>query len=208
MRLTIVVALVLFVSCGKQQQQDLPAFKKNATIDDVWQPIEYLTRDKDFSIVRLEGGGFIDPSTLHHRIICLKDSTWEKIEYRRGITEVDTMYSVSDGELVYKEVALRKECRKGEGESILRELISQGLFELPEEEELIDACVEARDDRALPTSSDAGSIIFYIISGNKVRVLTYDDPYTKLEDCPTKESWEKVLAINKVFESNWFVKEH
>jgi hypothetical protein len=53
MRSTIPAVLVFFVSCSTQHQQELPAFEKNATIEDVWDPIEYLTHGKDLALYEL-----------------------------------------------------------------------------------------------------------------------------------------------------------
>ncbi|SKC84194.1 hypothetical protein [Ohtaekwangia koreensis] len=136
----------------------------------------------------------------------LKGDQWEKIEIRRGIIEVDSLYSQGDPDVVEKNIILKKVCRKIERESFLKKLTTYSLFIMEEESQLKKDVKKLRTDNKVPEYTDLGFSSFYIIHGSNVRNLTYQ-LYNRKEDCRAMTEWEDIEKIISLYENEWYSKE-
>jgi hypothetical protein len=203
--------MFLFLLCcqDKDPVYKIPDFKSNSSMNEVWEPIQNIVSKNDISIVCSTGGGggLVQPRKFFHKAFCLKGDIWEKDEIKLGIIEVDTIFSNVDADFVSKEILLSKRCRKEESEKFLQELLELGLFELPEEEALLQRCDNGMHN-GKSRITDAGGVTFYIIQGNKVRRLYYYAPDFQMEQCPNIKEWSKIVKIRQLFEKDWYVKKH
>ncbi|HEY9046528.1 MAG TPA: hypothetical protein VIN08_11560, partial [Ohtaekwangia sp.] len=85
-----------------------------------------------------------------------------------------------------------KLCRPQEASSFIKELISSGLFELPDEKLLFKNCKES-------SKSFFSKVYIEIVSGEEVRMLSY----SKRFKCYEKE-WDAIQKIENLFETDWF----
>ena len=210
MKILLGIMFLFLISCqNKEPVYKIPDFKPNSSMAEVWEPIRNIVSKKDVSIVCLTGGGggLVQQSQFSHKAFCLKGNTWEKVEIKLGIVEVDTVFSNIDADFISKEIVLKKECRQEESEKFLQELVKLGIFELPKEEELIKLCDNGMSG-GNSRISDAGNVTFYIIKGNKVRRLFYNAPDFQMQECPDVTTWDKIIRIRNFFEKNWYAKKH
>lgn len=201
------ILLTLLGCDDKESLYDLPTFASNSSIDEVWDPVQSVSKEMDVVVAYAISGGLSATNKFSVRIFAKKNSTWHKIEIIGGMLEADTLYE-SDGEFVSKEIRLNKECRDEDASKFLNELVSLGLFEIGEERELLEDCKKLRDDHSVPQSTDASSILFYIIKADRVRTLSYYDPWQKQKDCPNKKEWNTILQLSELFEKEWYLKKH
>lgn len=204
----IILMSQLIVGC-KQNTTGyiLPQFKANKSISEISESIRNITDKKDFAVVYTIIPGDMNLEVYPIKIFCLKDSAWEKIEIRRGIIEVDSLYSQGDPDAVEKDIVLKKVCRKIEGEAFLRKLTTYNLFTMEEESQLKKRCEEIRMDHKVPEYTDLGFSCFYIIHGSNVRSLTYQ-LYNRKEDCPAMTEWEDIKKIISLYKDEWYSKNH
>lgn len=201
-RVLYTVVLLLAFGCRQTENSSTPTFITNASKADIWKPVQYATEGSDFTVGYIQGGGFIDPGSLSHRLLTHGSSGWTKVEFRIGITAVDTMLSETSAEFVSKDIFVKKECPENEAMRLLDELSELGFFELAEEDQLLANCPNAQNGEGVPTYADAGSDLFYIIKENRVRILRYQT-FNRIEDCPGMKEWETIEKVKKLFESNW-----
>lgn len=194
------------VSCDvKNDESTIPSFRKNGSLSDIWYPIRDIVSQKDFSIVYSEGGGsFIEQGVLTHKIFCLSNGVWEKIEIKKGIQAIDTLNSKV--EAIEKNITLQKSCSTEDSQDFLNKLINLGLFELQTEEEIIVKCKEKGEQ--ITITRDAGTTAFYLVYGEKVRVLTFYNLEQTIKDCPSVSEIDKIGKIKESFKETWFSNRH
>ncbi len=199
----------LIIGCRHNATKNyiLPDFETNKSISEISKSIRNITDEKDFAVVYTIIPGDMNLEVYPIKMFCLKDSTWEKIEIRRGIIELDSLYTQGDPDVVEKDIILKKVCRKIEGESFLKKLTTYNLFTMQEEFQLKKRCEEIRTDNKVPEYTDLGFSSFYIIHGSNVRNLTYQ-LYNREEDCPSMTEWEDIEKIISLYEDEWYSKNH
>jgi len=208
--LRIVLIAWLIVSCQKRStkvEYRIPNFTTNSTLAQVEKIIKEVALEKDFTVAYTSVPYEFAPSERIYKIFCLKGNTWEKIEIRNGITELDTVYSNTEVAIIDKEVSLRLECRTDEADKFFNKLISYNLFTLADEDQLKEKCMELRTDHKVPEYIDIGYMSFYIIQGTRVRRLDYQT-YMREQDCPGMKEWQDIRNIQHVFKDEWYVKKH
>ncbi len=200
------ILFFLVITCFRCHEKDdrFPSFQPNITLKE-GDYVKDLTKGRDFSIAYGHSTDFPDGHSI--KVFSQKNGIWEKIEFVRDLSEMDTSFSESDLDLVFMEMTIRKECRKDEGEMFFSELKKNGLFELPEERELLEKCREQRQDKTIPVYDDIGYVNFYIVQGDKARLLSYQT-HKRDEDCPGFSEWDKVDRIQQLFEKSWYRKKH
>jgi hypothetical protein len=193
---------LLTVGCNSTDTSvELPAFEGNSSLIEVWEPIRDITKEKDFSVVYSEGGGpLVERGSLTHKIFCLTDREWQKIEIKRGIDQADTLNGKI--EAIEKDFTLIKNCGEEESKLFLDTLSQLGFFSLMDEQELEKKCKETGGK--LSRTHDAGRVYLYAIQGDKVRILSYYDLEQKVQDCPDVVEITNVKNIMLLFKRDWF----
>lgn len=222
--LNFLISLLLICLNCKQVKPylTLPDFQSNFSLKED-SKLKELSREKDFLVAFGESSIWEMEKSL--KVFSVKNGIWEKIEIRSGIVEVDsvldnapitmptnvrgvdTTFIGQSLDWVNKEIYLRKECRKDEAKDFMNKLIEYGLFELPDEPELLEACAKLRPDGNVPEYSDVGDVYFYIIKHSKVRLVNFHT-YNRNIDCPGMSEWDKIEKIRKLFLESWYQKEH
>jgi len=223
MRKVILILISLSFGCQKKEiGYSIPSFKENFALKGEGF-LESIAKENDFSVAYTISDIWSVESSM--KIFTVKNNVWQKIELRKGILEldstltnvkitmptdvrgVDTTFVGNTVDVVVKEIKLKKECRKEEAEYFLNQLISLKLFELDEEEKLLEKCGQQREDKTAPQYTDVPYVNFYIIKGNNVRLVSYQT-FKRKEDCPQVKEWENINELMKLFEKEWYVKKH
>jgi hypothetical protein len=205
MRTNCLLILLTLSSCQKAENIFLPSFNSNSSLKGEYRVVKDILESRDFCVTIFQD---TELSEKHAKILCLKDTMWEKIEIVDGLFELDTLLKKDDAIFVGKKVQLTKVTPKKEALYFLEKLKKYGLFELPEEKELYGKCKQDRADHDVPEYSDVGITNIIITKGDEVRKLSYDT-YKKKEDCPTlTDTYNRIDSIERLFENEWYVKKH
>jgi hypothetical protein len=200
----LILSMAVVTSCDKNLDVKTPSFKANSSLSKIWGPIKKIVEKMDYSIVYSQGGGaMVNPNKLSSRLLCLKDTIWTKFELRIGIMELDTTFSTTDEDLATKAILSKKRCGREEAEKILTSLVDFGLFDLEEEDKLLEKCKNVKSKFDVENDMDVGSDIFYIIKGNQVRKLEYLAPSLRKSGCQGMSEWENILKIVNLFDASW-----
>lgn len=202
-KIYLLFILVFFGCIQKDTNKELPSFKGNYDLNDIWLPIKEIVIKKKFSVVYSEGGSpFIKPGDLTHKIFCLDEKQWQKIEIRRGITDTDTVNN--DIEIIEKDITLKKDCTDKESRAFLDSLIHFNLFVLDDENAITKRCKETGG--RVTKTHDASRVTFYLIHKNNVRMLTFYDLDQKSTDCPNVHEIKEIQKIIRLFKNQWYLR--
>jgi len=208
-RIYIALLAITVVSCKHRNSSStvIPVFTATESLNEVDESIREVSQKKDLTIAITIEAGILGPYDHVVKMLYLKDDTWEKIEIRKGASEIDTLYSDREGDIVEKQMILTMRCRKQDAETFFKKLISYNLFTIDEEKQLIKKCAEVRADHKTPEYIDTDHTRIYIIQGSLVRNLNYET-YMREEDCPNIREWTDIKNIEKLFQEEWYAKEH
>jgi len=198
----VIIFLTLLICSACNDHTVIPSFKSNSAWSDIPENIKSIIKAKEITIAYTPQGTALKYGIT--KLFCLKNGIWEKIEIRTNITELDTVYSSTEIGFVFKDVVIRQECRAVDATAFLHKLIENGLFNLVEEDELLKKCVP----NVGITRYDAGSVLFRIIKGDRVRKLKYNYPWYQVDECSNVKEWSNILALKALFEDEWYAKEH
>ena len=190
-----IVLIFLLSSCLKSSKTE-PLFLRNGDSEDIYLDVRDIVSEKDISIVYSVSIPYND---VVYKIFSVTDTVFEKIEIR------DDLYDVDSIEVVGKTVILNKRCSHTEGNRFMNELLHYGMFNLPEEKELLEKCEQYNEP---PEGADAPEINFQIIAGNKVRTLHYYNVFRRNKRCAGMHEWNNILKIEKLFYEQWYLREH
>ncbi|WP_079689201.1 hypothetical protein [Ohtaekwangia koreensis] len=191
---------MILVGCHKETNKLIPSYSSNGSQKDIYTKVRSIVEKKDFSVVYFKWG---EADNGWYKILTLTDDRWEKIEIRTGVAEGDST------EIVLKDIIITKQLEENEGKYLIDKLVQYHLFEIDEEEVILDKCKQSLKTEKLPfVIADASTTYFQIISGDKVRSLSYYDSYDRQSQCSSIKEWECILKIEKLFEEKWYINKH
>lgn len=188
--------LLILLLAGCRQDSAVPVFLSNSGHYDIYSDVRDIVSRKDISVVYTVS---IPYNNVVYKIFSITDTVFEKIEVRSDLYDVDSL------EVVGKTIILNKQCSREEGSHFMNALLRYGMFELPEEKDILRKCAQYNSP---PEGADAPEINFQIIAGNKVRTLNYYNVFKRKNRCSNVKEWDDILKIEDLFYKQWYLRVH
>jgi hypothetical protein len=174
----------------------VPIFLSNSDHEDIYLDVRDIVSRKDISIVYTVS---VPYNNVVYKIFSVTDTVFEKIEVRSDLYDVDSL------EVVEKTIILNKQCSREEGIHFMNALLQYGMFELPEEKDILRKCAQYNSP---PERADAPEINFQIVAGDNVRTLNYYNAFKRKNRCSNVEEWDDILKIEDLFYKQWYQSVH